>query len=38
MGPEDLGLRGILHASLVNFPPSLRKEQRILADPMFVAL
>lgn len=38
MGPEDLGLRGILHASWMNSPPSMRKGQEILADRVFAAL
>lgn len=37
VGPEDLGLRGILRASSVKSGLSLSKEQEVLVGPMFAA-
>lgn len=37
VGPEDLGLRGIPHASLVKSPPSVGEEQEVWAVPVFAA-
>lgn len=37
VGPEDLGLRGILRASSVKSPSSMGEEREVLAGPVFAA-
>ena len=37
VGPEDLGLRGILRASSVKSPHPLGKKQEVLTSPVVAA-